>query len=235
MLSSRPAEAERGLPHVVLADLFDRVVEEVLPTLSAPRRHALEAALLMGRRRSKGSNRGRSESRFARASSCSSRSGPVVLAVDDSQWVDPRRQVRWRSRCDGCATRAFLLVARRLGERAEAPGIEEGVEPHAVERLHVGPLSIGAMPLLLQQRLGRTFARPTLLRLHETSGGNPFYALELARGLASAGGASDPTEPLRVPKTLEQLVSARLAGSGTRRGRHCFSRPRTAGLRRCSL
>src|SRR5437773_3993766 len=41
VLSSRPAEAERGLPHVVLADLLEGVVEKVLPTLSAPRRRAL--------------------------------------------------------------------------------------------------------------------------------------------------------------------------------------------------
>jgi hypothetical protein len=31
VLSSRPAEVERGLAHVVLADLLEGVVEEVLP------------------------------------------------------------------------------------------------------------------------------------------------------------------------------------------------------------
>ena len=36
VLSSRPAEAERGLPHVVLVDLLEGVVQKVLPTLSAP-------------------------------------------------------------------------------------------------------------------------------------------------------------------------------------------------------
>jgi hypothetical protein len=68
------------------------------------------------------------------------------------------------------------------------------------------------MHLLLQQRLGRSFARPTLRRLHEISGGNPFYALELARGLDSAGATVDSLEPFPVPETLERLVSARLAG-----------------------
>src|SRR5512132_3192531 len=42
VLSSRPAEVERGLPHVVLADLLEGVAEEVLPMLSVPRRRALE-------------------------------------------------------------------------------------------------------------------------------------------------------------------------------------------------
>ena len=43
--------------------------------------------------------------------------------------------------------------------------------------------------------------------MHETSGGNPFYALELARTL---GAEVDPTQPLRVPESLEGLVRARL-------------------------
>ena len=76
-----------------------------------------------------------------------------------------------------------------------------------MERLHVGPLSLGAIHQLLQAHLGLTLARPTLLRVHETSAGNPFYALELARVL---GADADPTRPLRVPETLEGLVHARL-------------------------
>jgi hypothetical protein len=44
---SRPAEAERGLAHVGLGDLLEDVLDEVLPALSAPRRRALEIALLL--------------------------------------------------------------------------------------------------------------------------------------------------------------------------------------------
>jgi DNA-binding CsgD family transcriptional regulator len=105
----------------------------------------------------------------------------------------------------------LVLLARRLDEHAEAPTLEESIDSRAVVRLRVGPLSMGAMHLLLQRRLGRTFARPTLLRLLEVSGGNPFYALELARGLGAESAIGDPTEPFPVPESLEQLVSARLA------------------------
>jgi hypothetical protein len=73
----------------------------------------------------------------------------------------------------------------------------------------VGPLSVGALHRLLHDRFGRSFARQTLLRIHERSGGNPFFALELARVL---DGDIDPLEPLPVPKTLDELVRARLAG-----------------------
>ena len=46
VLSARPAEAERGLAHNGLGDLFDDVLDDVLPALSQPRRRALESALL---------------------------------------------------------------------------------------------------------------------------------------------------------------------------------------------
>ena len=46
VLSSRPAEAERGLAHVGLGDLFDHVLDGVIGELSPPRRRALEVALL---------------------------------------------------------------------------------------------------------------------------------------------------------------------------------------------
>ena len=46
VLSSRPAEAERGLAHVGLGDLFEDVLADVAPLISTPRRRALEIALL---------------------------------------------------------------------------------------------------------------------------------------------------------------------------------------------
>jgi hypothetical protein len=56
-----------------------------------------------------------------------------------------------------------------------------------------------------------------LLRVHEVSGGNPFYALEFAR--VALGADVDPLQPLRVSETLEGVVRARLDGvpSTTRR------------------
>ena len=46
VLAARPAEAERGLAHAGLGDLFEEVLDDVLPTLAPPRRRALEVALL---------------------------------------------------------------------------------------------------------------------------------------------------------------------------------------------
>jgi DNA-binding CsgD family transcriptional regulator len=76
-----------------------------------------------------------------------------------------------------------------------------------VGRFRLGPLSVGALHRLLRDRLGGAFPRQTLVRIHERSGGNPFYALELARALESD---VDPLAPLPVPDTLDALVRARI-------------------------
>src|SRR5688500_18001087 len=47
VLTARPAQAEQGLAHAALGDLFEGALDDVLPALSAPRRHALEVALLL--------------------------------------------------------------------------------------------------------------------------------------------------------------------------------------------
>src|SRR5262245_4030681 len=47
VLESRPVEAESGLAYAGLGDLLEPVLDEVLPALAAPRRRALEVALLL--------------------------------------------------------------------------------------------------------------------------------------------------------------------------------------------
>jgi len=207
VLVSRPAEAERGLTHAGLGDLFENVLESVLPALPAPRRHALEVALLV---------EGDPDGFDPRTLGVAVRSalevlaaeGPVVLAIDDVQWLDRSSTSALAFALRRLDDRSILLLlARRLGEHAETPDLEREIAAERVERLHVSALSLGAIHQLLQVHLGLKLPRPTLLRVHETSGGNPFYALELARAL---GADVDPAQPLRVPETLEGLVRARL-------------------------
>ena len=132
--------------------------------------------------------------------------GALLLAIDDVQWLDP------------ASANALSFALRRLdrepigillARRGEAPAALEPALPGAVERLSVGPLSVGAIQGLIRDRLGLRFPRPTLLRLHDASGGNPFFALELARAL-DAGAPLDPAQPLPVPDSLEHLVGERL-------------------------
>lgn len=211
ILASRPAEVERGLAHVGLGDLFDDVLDDVLPVLSAPRRRALEAALLLEEEASGDPVDHRALAVAVRdVLQVLSREEPILVAVDDVQWLDPFSSgaVAFALR-RLAASHVYLLLARRVVDRAQPSEIEQALGPERVQRLPVGPLSVGALHQFLRDRLGRPFARQTLLRIHERSGGNPFFALELARVLDVD---VDPLEPLPVPETLDELVRARLRG-----------------------
>ena len=103
VLSSRPAEAERGLAYVGLGDLFEDVLDEVLPALSLPRRRALEIALLL--------EEAADDEVDTRALGIATRSalqllaedGPLLVAIDDLQWFDAASRTRSRSPCEGSA------------------------------------------------------------------------------------------------------------------------------------
>ena len=90
VLSSRPAQAETGLAHAGLGDLLEDALPEVAPELAAPRRSALESALLV-----QGVEVG--ETRVdPRSLAVAVRSAlrlladrePVLVAIDDVQWLD---------------------------------------------------------------------------------------------------------------------------------------------------
>lgn len=206
VLVSRPAEAERGLAYAGLGDLLEEVLDEILPGLSAPRRSALEVALLL-----EGGDTADPRTlgvAVRSALDALAAEAPVLLAVDDVQWLDPSSTSALAFALRRLGEQPILLLlARRLGEGAETLDLERAIQPDRVERLGVGPLSLGAIHQLLQAHLALKLPRPTLLRVHETSGGNPFYALELARTL---GADVDPSQPLVVPETLEGLVRARV-------------------------
>jgi DNA-binding CsgD family transcriptional regulator len=210
VLSSRPTEAERGLAHTVLGDLFESVLDEVRPGLPPPRRRALEIALL----RDEGPELPLDPRALAVAVRTTiellSAEQPLVLAIDDVQWIDASsagalafalRRLR--------DVPVLLLLARRVGVEAAAPALEDALDPEHVEWLRVGPLSLGALHQVLRDRLSRPFARQTLLRIHEMSGGNPFFALELARVLETG---VDSLQPFPVPERLDELVRGRLSG-----------------------
>ena len=132
----------------------------------------------------------------------------VVVAIDDVQWVDAASAAVLEFGLRRLEDENVLVfLARRSGKDTAGTALVPAFARH----LAVRPLSLGALHRLLVARLGRPFSRAILLRLHATSGGNPFYALELARVLAALTEPPDPSEPLPVPETLHELVRDRLA------------------------
>jgi predicted ATPase len=97
------------------------------------------------------------------------------------------------------------MASLRLDPALPESPLLETVAP-AATRIRVGPLSAGALHRAIRVHLGRSLPRPVLLRVHQLTGGNPFYALELARSLADA-----PEVGVALPSTLERLTGERLA------------------------
>lgn len=209
VLTSRPAEAERTLAYFVLGDLFADADPAMLVALPAPRRRAFESVLLRKEPDLPVDPRALGVAVLTLLPMLAD-GRPLVLAIDDQQWVDTSSAATL-----GFALRRSvgqpirLLFSRRL-DGVPAAELDEAIDPTGIERLRVNALSMGAIQLLVRRRLGITFPRPTLMRIHEVSAGNPSYAIELARAQSVDSARNNPTLPLVVPPSLERLVEARL-------------------------
>ena len=198
---ARPTEAETSFAYAALGDLLG-AHPEVLADLPAPRRRALEAALLVA-----DAGAAPDQQAVALATLAALRAlAPLAVAVDDVQWLDrPTAAVLAFAARRLVDEPVALLLSQRTAGPAPAPlGLER------LDRLDLTPLSLGAVQRLLQLRLGWVPSRPVLHHVHELSGGNPFFALELGRAVQAGTLELQPGE--RLPVTLEALVGARLEG-----------------------
>jgi len=212
VLSARPAEAESQVSYAGLRDLFDPVLELVVAELPPPQRRALEIALLL--REAEEDAPDQAAIAFAVLGALRAIADtPVLVAVDDLQWLDGPSAfaLRFAARRLRDEPIGFLLSIRTGGDRDLAAGAGGLLSEERTRHMSVGALSLGALHHLLQTRLPVVLSRPTLQRVHETSGGNPFFALELARALHQRGAEVPAGEPLPVPGELRELLRARLA------------------------
>ncbi len=213
VLRSRPLELDVRVPFAGLHDLLGGVLDVVIERLPTPQRRALEVALQ--RADPDGPPPESSAIAFGLLGGLEllADTAPVLIAVDDVQWLDEPSAIALRfavHRLDIPVVR--LLVAQRAPRvPASALGFERTVEPERFDLVALGGLSLGSIQYILKHELGLEYPRPTLLKLHATSGGNPFYALELARALQRHGGTFEPGRPLPVPETLAALVAQRIA------------------------
>jgi DNA-binding CsgD family transcriptional regulator len=206
ILAARPTAAEGALSFVGLTDLLSDA-REVFAELPSPQRRALDVALLLAEETDaptdpRAIGTGLLGVLRALASSC-----PVVVAVDDLQWLD----------APSAAALAFAL--RRV--REESIGLLAAVrkdsgsaglelpESFRSDRAALGPLSVGAIHALLADRLQLSIPRTLLLRIYEACRGNPLFALEVGRALQEQG-LPEPGRPFEIPADAETLFAARL-------------------------
>ena len=233
VLSCRPAGAEVQLSLAALSDLLEPQLEATLPVLPAPQRRALEIALLLEDDEGRAPDRRALAAGALNAIRALARERPVLLAIDDAQWVDAPsaevlefalRRLRDAKVAILASWRTASATSPARGEDRTAGGQGRGLRmDRSLERpplrVEAGPMTLGALHRLLRTRTSLEFNRRTLQRIHETSGGNPFYALELARALereAAATGGADTVagagEPLPLSSGLNELLADRLTG-----------------------
>jgi DNA-binding CsgD family transcriptional regulator len=207
--------SEAQLSFTGLRDLLAGVYEDVAESLPAPQRHALDVTLLLAEPGDAPPQQGEIAVAFLSALRALAERGPLVLAVDDIQWVDTAsvQPLAYVLRRLG-GTGVSALLARRDGAAGGLAVDERVAGGHLL--LEVGPLSLGAFGRVLHDHLATAYPRPTLHRLHAAAGGNPFYGLELGRALQRRGGRFHPAEPITLPESLQGVVSERLGACGPR-------------------
>ena len=212
VLSSAPGEPDRDLAFAGLADLFDDLPPPVTAALPEPQRQALAIALSIDGGPAAGG--AVDQQTLPRATLTALRamaaSTAVVLAIDDEQWLDrPSARVlafalnRLREepvcvllsrRPDGDETSLWSQVAQRYGGTG-------------LTTLRLSPLDVTSIGSMLAAELGDGLSGRALEQVHETAGGNPLYALAIAREMQPRAGA---TPQLAIPRTLTDAMSQRL-------------------------
>lgn len=209
---ARPTEAETALAFAALNDLLGELADdEVLADLPAPQRVALDGALLRVPAASAPEPLAVSiATRHVIRHVAADR--PLVLAIDDVPWLDePSGGVLEfvLRRLDD--EPVGVIAGRRTPNDVSVDAGVPGAPLDRVTSVDVRPLSVDSIDRLLRDRLGVELARPALVRLHAVSGGNPFYAIELGRAVASGPSLEGGLDALRVPPSLDALVTDRLA------------------------
>jgi DNA-binding CsgD family transcriptional regulator len=202
VLRSTPSEAEKHLAFAAAADLLAPVADSALARLPNVQRRALAGGLLL-QSDDAAIDRRAVATAFLGAVRALASTRPLLIAVDDVQWLDAESALLLSFTARRLVSeRIAFLFALRSESGARHPDLGENVE-----HIEVEPLSLGALHHLIHERLGAPLPRPLLRRIHGVSGGNPFFALELASAVANR---APNTHNLVLPTSLEPLVEARL-------------------------
>ena len=213
VLVSRGTEAEALLSFAGLSELLAPIFDDVASSLLPPRRLALEVALLRVEPGEEPPDPHAIGLAVLDALCALAEQGPVLVALDDAQWLDPASagaiQIALRRLRE---ERIGLLATLRTGPDLTIPfELGRSYSEERLQQLTIGPLSLAAVRSLLEERVGLDLTRPELVRVQEATAGNPFFALEVGRELVRTGTRPTSGRTLRVPESLRELLGGRLA------------------------
>jgi DNA-binding CsgD family transcriptional regulator len=207
VLSARVGEAESVLAYAAVADLLGDLDPAILAQLPDRQRLAVDRVLLRTSTEDQATDQRVVAAAFGSVFDRLAAASPVLIAIDDAQWLDRSSQAvvafaarRFRGRV------GVLATERSDPDSGKASSWLQLARPDSIKRVRVGPLSLGGLHALISARIGRSFSRPTMVRIAEISGGNPFYALELARAIHVGSARAQPS----LPGTLAELMRLRI-------------------------
>lgn len=213
VLSAYPVESEVPLEFAGLADLLETVPAVLVDGLPGPQRQAVRQAVLRTESVQRPADPRTTATAVLTLLRALSGTRPVVVVIDDLAWLDTAsaRALSFALRRLRLEPVGLLAAARTDWAGIPPPLAADSVPAGRVDRLRLGPLSLGAIRELLATRTTLSPGRSLLLRLHEASGGNPLFALELA-ARAQAGIPPAWHDTLDVPDSLRRLVLGRITG-----------------------
>jgi DNA-binding CsgD family transcriptional regulator len=207
VLSARPAAAEAALAFSGLGDLLGEALDSVVAELPPPQAAALEIALLRRKAEGRQVDLYTVSAGVLSALRALAEHEAVVVAVDDVQWLDRETMgslaFAFRRLSD---ERVRLIASLRLDDALAPPELIGSLPRERVVRVAIGSLSAEALHRAVRIHAGRALPRPVLEHIHELTGGNPFYALEIVRSLPP----HEPSANFRMPPSLEALTIERL-------------------------
>jgi DNA-binding CsgD family transcriptional regulator len=199
VLVTRPSTGDTAVPWAGLSDLLGSVGPDTLASLPEPQRRAIEIAL--SRREPEANPLDELSVRLGTLAILQALAGggPLVLAIDDLQWLDSATSGVLAFALRRVApARVGLLAAHRVAagdpladaQPAAADPLLAAMHDDSVTRVIVGPLAEDPLRAIVRDQLGVAGPQAVVDEICRVSGGNPLYAIELARSgdLAPATG-----------------------------------------------
>ena len=207
VLTARAGQAESVMAFAALADLLAGVDDDVLARLPALQRLALDRVLLRAGPEGPATDHRVVAAAFVAVLHALADGAPVLIAIDDVQWLDASSRAAVEFAVRRLRGPFGVVISERCapGQAASAGWVQLG-RPDGVDRIAVRPLDGAALHTLISDRLGRRFPRPTMVRITEISGGNPFFALELAYAIGEGHAVTEQA----LPPTLTDMVRNRI-------------------------
>jgi hypothetical protein len=211
VLAANPAELEMPLEYTGIADLLEPLPVSLTDSLPAPQRRAIRVALL----REEAPEPPVDLRTIATAAVTILRrladAQPVLLVIDDLHWLDlaSARVLAFVLRRLPPASVSLLASVRTDWAHGRPALATDAIPSGRLDRLTLGPLSLGAARELVTSDPFRP-GRPALLNLHQLTGGNPMFLLELA-GRPGAIESIIAGRPPVMPSSLRHLLASRIS------------------------